>query len=108
MSDLPLFDSNLGHELKVQGMNAAAENKRDLLENVKRGVEMIARFRPDRTATADDAAKWLVDNGLDPHALGNAAGSLFLDKKVWQFTHRFTKSKRPWARGNLLRVWELK
>jgi len=108
---LPLFDYaeavRTGEQLKEHGMQLAASNNQELLDKVRVGVEQIALSRDDRTATADDAANWLVANHYSPHALKNAAGSLFKEKK-WEFTGRWIKSQRPWAHCNDIRIWRLK
>lgn len=104
---LPLFDSVASEAAKVAGMLQAADNKRSLLEFTRKGLIQIARARPDRTVSADDAAKYLADNGISVHALGNAAGSLFktddFEPAGW-----FIKSERRHAHSNLLRVWRVK
>lgn len=101
------FDAAASQQAKEQGMALAAENNHELLDFVRTGLVEIARSRPDRSVTADDAARYLVDNGFSVHALGNAAGSLFKDGKFTP-TGATVKSVRKHAHSNKLMVWRLK
>lgn len=105
--ELPLFDPKESEQLKIVGMHKAESRKFSLLEFTRKGLREIARSRPDRTVTADDAAQYLVSKGISVHALGSAAGSLFRGSE-WEFTGDLVKSQRVHAHSNLLRVWRLK
>ncbi len=107
MNQTTIFDAIKSNESKVSGMSQAAENKKSLLEFARKGLIEIARSRPDRCVTADDAQLYLVKNGISVRALGSAAGSLFKTKD-WEFTGKLVKSVRVHAHSNLLRVWRLK
>jgi hypothetical protein len=54
--------------------------------------------------TADDVQRVLIEQGISPHALGNAAGSLFRGGD-WEWTGRRVKSARVHAHANELKVW---
>lgn len=87
-------------------MALAANNRALVLECCREALIEIAKSRPNREVSADDAARWLYD--YDPHAsLGNAAGSLFRGGD-WEFTGRWTKSTRVISHANDLRIWRLK
>jgi len=107
MNDAPLFDWAEGQRRKREGQDQAADNKASLLQFVRDGLENIARGRHDRTVTADDAARYLVANGISDKALGSAAGSLFRGRQ-WEFTGQWAKSARVTNHGSDLRIWRLK
>jgi hypothetical protein len=71
------FDPGLAEKWKCKGMRAAASVHRELLAEVKAALITIADGRESRCVTADDAARWMIEQGLSPCALGNASGSLF-------------------------------
>lgn len=101
-----LFDSGASEAAKNQGMAQAAENKRSLLEYARKIAVELAKVRG--IITADDVQMELHRRGISIRALGSAAGSLFADKKVWQWTGDFVKSKRTHSHSNLLRAWRLR
>lgn len=100
------FDLALGEALKAEGIARAAQAKHDLLALGRLYCERAARSRPDRTATADDAARGFKAAGLPADALGNAAGSLFRGKR-WEFTGQWRPSRRISNHGHQNRVWRL-
>lgn len=105
--DMPLFDRQASQAAKVEGMERAAANNASLLELAKRVAVDVARRKG--AITADDVALELYQkHGISPLALGNAAGSLFKDKRVWQYTGVTVPSIRENAHGRLLRVWKLR
>ncbi len=102
-----VFDAKLGEELKNRGMNVAATKRQAVLQKARQAVKEIAISRPGRCVTADDAQRWLIQNGHHPAELGNAAGSLFRSQE-WEFTGNWTKSVRVSRHRNILRIWRLK
>jgi len=102
-----LFDLAESKTAKVAGMSQAEANKASLLRFARAGLVKIAQGRLDGEVTADDAQRFLFDNGISVHALGNAAGSLFRGKQ-WEWTGRYAKSSRAHAHANELKVWRLK
>jgi hypothetical protein len=90
---------------KETGMGYAALARAALLQQAREATIGIALARPDRTATADDAMRWLIHNGKDPAQLGPAAGSLFRGE-YWKWTGRWTKSTRVSNHSSDLRIWQ--
>lgn len=85
-------------------MGLAADNAKEQLTLARKVAASIATRREDRTVTADDVGRVLKEvYGLD--TLGPAAGSLFKTPD-WEWTGRFTKSKRVTNHSRLLRVWK--
>lgn len=103
----PIFDFDAGERLKEEGQNRAAVRRLELLQFARDGLENIARSRESREVTADDATRYLVENGESGNALGAAAGSLFRGKQ-WEFTGRWVKSEKVTNHASDLRVWRLK
>lgn len=100
------FDEALGQALKAEGIERAATAREDVLALGRELVRKAALRRPERTATADDAAFGFHVHGLPEDALGNAAGSLFRGKE-WEFTGAWSPSKRTSNHGHQNRVWRL-
>lgn len=103
--DRVTFSQELAEEARILGMRSAALSKKEVLASAQHAVRMMALSRSSRTATADDAAKFLAEAGLEP--LGNAAGSLFKGKD-WEFTGCWKASERVSNHKHLNRVWRLK
>src|SRR5208282_1269690 len=74
--DAETFNAKEGTRRRDAGMDAAAASRKIVLGVVRDACVAAALARPDRTATADDAQKWLIDQGYSSDYLGNAAGSL--------------------------------
>jgi hypothetical protein len=104
---MPLFDAGKSKAQKEIGMDLAATKRQQILAVTKAALCAIALSRSDRCVTADDAQRWLSENGYGPGSLGNAAGSLFRGG-AWEFTGRWIKSERVISHANDLRVWRLK
>lgn len=102
------FDGEEGERHRNDGMGAAAVSRKHLLCLTRHACVEAALARVDRTATADDAQKWLIDHGYSSDYLGNAAGSLFTDKDTWEFTGQWFPSQRVSNHGHKNRVWRLK
>lgn len=102
MSTLPLFDVVASERAKQEGMEQAADSKRELLEHAREIAAAIAILRGP--ITMDDVVEALVTDGYSPHALGNSAGSVFKTED-WEWTGRFIPSERVHAHGNPLREW---
>ena len=107
-NDAATFDSEEGEHRRSEGMDIAAVSRRHVLRLARRACVEAALARAGRTATADDAQKWLIDQGYSSDYLGNAAGSLFTDKDTWEFTERWAPSQRVSNHGHKNRVWRLK
>lgn len=103
MSQIGLFDAKKGEQLKDEGMDKAACNRDFDLAIARNTAVMIAQGRQDRSCTADDVQRVLIERGI---SLGNAAGSIFRGKR-WRFTGRFVKSQRVSNHASIRRVWQL-
>ena len=107
-NDAATFDSEEGEHRRREGMDIAAVSRKHVLRLSQQACVKAALARADRTATADDAQMWLIDQGYSSGYLGNAAGSLFKDKDTWEFTGRWVPSQRVSNHGHQNRVWRLK
>jgi hypothetical protein len=107
-NDAATFDSEEGEHRRSEGMDIAAVSRKDVLRLARQACVEAALARSACTATADDAQKWLIDQGYSSDYLGNAAGSLFTDKDTWEFTGRWVPSQRVSNHGHQNRVWRLK
>ena len=96
--------SELGLQLKEEGMKKAADGRPFLLEVARDTAWMIAIERGE--VTSDDVAEMMEDNGYFWSDLGNARGSVFVGKE-WKFTGRYKKSTRPSAHARDIKIWEL-
>jgi hypothetical protein len=106
--DAAIFNSDEGERRRSDGMDKAAVSRKHLLRLTQHACVEAALARADRTATADDAQKWLIDQGYSSDYLGNAAGSLFRDKDTWEFDGQWLPSQRVSNHGHKNRVWRLK
>jgi hypothetical protein len=107
-NDAAIFDSEEGEYRRSEGVDIAAVSRKHVLCLARQASVKAALARSDRTATADDAQKWLIDRGYSSDYLGNAAGSLFKDRDTWEFTGRWVPSQRVSNHGHQNRVWRLK
>jgi hypothetical protein len=105
VTSLPLFDALASEQGKTQGMKAAADGNKKLLDEARGIARQYAYCH--QTVTADDVVAELVRRGHSPNCLGNSAGSLFL-RSEFEWTGGFKKSTRVWAHSNLLREWRLR
>lgn len=107
-NDAATFDSKEGELRRSEGMEIAAVSRKHVLHLAQHACVEAAMARTGRTATADDAQKWLIDQGYSSDCLGNAAGSLFKDQGTWEFTGQWLPSQRVSNHGHKNRVWRLK
>lgn len=106
MTQTTIFDAIAANRLAAEGLSAAGRDKQVLLARAKQIAIRIATSRADRTVTMDDVCEALFNEGIDPSALGNAAGSTFKCSRHWRYTGQTVKCRRPSSHGRLLRVWE--
>lgn len=100
---MTIFHSSRGEQLRLSGMEMAADNAKEYLSLARKVAAQIARGRFDRCVTADCVGRVMkTDHGLD--SLGPAAGSLFKTGD-WEWTGKFRKSKRITNHSRLLREW---
>ena len=107
-NDAASFDGEEGERRRCDGMGVAAVSRKLVLGLARQACVEAALARANRTATADDAQKWLIDKGYSSDYLGNAAGSLFKEKDTWEFTGRTLPSRRVSNHAHQNRVWRLK
>ncbi len=99
-----LFDIPLGNKLKEDGMDIAAQNRAAELKIAKRLAIDIATQHPDRLCTIDDVQRKLIPMDIN---LGLAAGSVFKDKDLWEFTGRHIKTQRTSSHRRDIKIWRL-
>lgn len=108
MSDVAqatIFDAIAAREAAEAGIDRAAKNNPMVLELAKKKAIEIGRRQI--YVTADDVQRALVEAGLSEHDLGNAAGSVFKDKKLWYWDGVTTvASTRVSRHGALIRKWK--
>lgn len=102
---MDLFDYAAAREAGETGMAISAANKESLLEHAKGVAVEIGRRQT--FVTADDVQFALATQvpPISEEALGNAAGSLFKNKKLWRFDDRYVPCQRESSHGRMLRVW---
>lgn len=98
---LDLFNHRASARLKREGMQRAANKRRENLEMARDYARLCARKYG--TVHADIVGRWTVRRGID---LGPAAGSLFKGKE-WEWTGEWVKSSRTTNHGRMLRLWRL-
>ncbi len=99
-----IFDEIAAREAAEKGIAKAAKRDPALLELAKQ--KAIELGRRHTFVTADDVQRELIAAGYGEHDLGNAAGSLFKNKKHWVYADRTVESKRVSSHGRLIRVWQ--
>lgn len=99
-----IFDAIKANEAADAGIARAARNNSAVLDLAKR--KAIELGKRQGFVTADDVQRALVDAGLTESDLGNAAGSVFRNRKLWVYTGRTVQSKRVSRHGALIRVWQ--
>jgi hypothetical protein len=100
----PLFDAIAAREQAERGIALAADGNREVLEFAKK--KAIELGRRNKFVTADCVQRALAEMGFREHDLGNAAGSVFKDRKLWSYTGRTVQSERVSSHGRLIRVWQ--
>ena len=102
--DRVAFDLEKGELRKEQGIEQASYTRKELVELARLcAVRVAHRFGE---VTYDDVFYEMVRQGLDPTALGNAAGGIFRGKE-FIFTGRWEKSRRVSNHARVNRVWRL-
>tara|TARA_R110000824_G_scaffold245130_2_gene434136 strand:- start:535 stop:984 length:450 start_codon:yes stop_codon:yes gene_type:complete len=90
---------------KDEGMALAANNRAELLDIARAIARHLATtVHADRCVDAEDVAYVLSQRGYP--SLGNAAGSLFRNRKEWRFTGRWRNSTRVTSHARTIRIWE--
>lgn len=100
-----LWDAREAARRKDEGMALAASAKPELLAAARTIAREIVALHGE--VHMDQVAQEMERRGLDPVALGPAAGSVFKGTD-WEFAGRFVKSDRITNHSRLLRVWRLK
>ena len=99
-----LFDAARSEAAKEQGMASAAIARAELLDRSRVIARTIASMHGE--VNMDMVSMEMERIGLDPNALGPAAGNVFRGDE-WVFAGRFVKSARITNHSRLLRVWRL-
>ncbi len=94
---MTIFDARQAERLAERGKNLAADSRPELVALAK----SIAHSLP-QPVSMDDVAREMLAMGLEPSALGNAAGCLF---RGWKAVG-FIKSERVSTHGRMIRTWE--
>ncbi len=102
-----LFSLPQGKRKKAEGMTASARARNELLEEARDIARHIGRYSPEHLCTSDDVAQTFLQRGLKYADLGNAAGSIFKGKE-WEFSGRYTKSRRVSAHARDIKIWRLR
>jgi hypothetical protein len=90
-----------------KGITKAAECRNELVQQVRRHLETVARGRSNRCVTIDDAARILELTGKTARDLGNAAGAVF-KHEAWECTGLTTMSQRKSSHARRILVWRLR
>jgi hypothetical protein len=98
------FDLNEGERQKEEGIALASLPRKQLVELARLCAIRVARSFGE--VTYDDVFYEMIRQGLDPIALGNAAGGIFRGKE-FVFTGRWEKSRRVSNHARVNRVWRL-
>lgn len=106
---LEIYDAAESERLKQKGMDISAKSRKQLLRDARKIAVDLAHQNMG-LCNADDVGRyalevWEVDLAL---LLGPAMGSLFKDKKVWQFTGERVKSSRVKNHSREIKVWRLR
>ena len=101
-----LFDLPKAKKLRDAGKDRAATERRELLWRAQNLAVNTARIWG--VVTADCVYERMAALKLHPERLRNAAGSIFADKTVWEWTGEWRQSTRVSNRGRYIRVWRLK
>jgi hypothetical protein len=100
------FSSVAGQWLKQNGMRSAAFNRREVLYHARTIAVMIGLEKPDRIVHIDDVMAVLIELGIKPDRLGNAAGSVFTtgdwEPVGWRASNRIS------AHRHKSQTWRLK
>lgn len=105
VSQSTIFDAIAANEAADQGIARAATHNSTVLEAAKQQAIEIGRVKGE--VTADDVQAALMAAGWGEEDLGNAAGSVFRNPKLWLWDdNRTVKSTRVKRHGALIRVWK--
>lgn len=100
-----IFDAIAANEAADRGIARAAKHNTTVLEAAKQKAIEIGRLKGE--VTADDVQAALMEAGWREEDLGNAAGAVFRNPKIWLWDdNRTVKSTRVKRHGALIRVWK--
>lgn len=97
-----MFDAATGDQLKEAGIARASRSRAALLWFAKAIAAHAGRT--GEIVTADTVQRELKRQGHDPSDLGNAAGALFRDRKLWTCVG-FRNSARTKRQSGTIREW---
>lgn len=93
-----------GEQLKLEGMDLAAGNRKEQLDKARDVARTLAMTRVSRTLSIDDVL-YVMHQLYNVSSLGPATGSVFKTAE-WRFTGAWVKSKRVSNHGRMVRVWQ--
>lgn len=94
-----------GTQMKLEGLERASSHHAVDLRRAQQIAELIAGL--GKPITADEVREaFKVHQGRELQ-IGNAIGSLFTNKKKWEYVGR-VRSKRPSSHTRYLSQWQLK
>jgi hypothetical protein len=99
------FDLPKGLIRKEVGIERASSIREEALEYAKAIAYEIAMGRVSRECTIDDVQRVLMPENIK---LGMAAGAVFRDKGVWEFTGRYAKSPRVSNHARHNKIWRVR
>lgn len=102
------FDLPEGERQKEKGIAHATTNKSELLRHAQAVAEQIAASRASRKVSIDCVMRQLIEEGFTPADLGKAAGSVFRNNLIWEFTGEYIKTKRITSHARPVGVWKLR
>jgi hypothetical protein len=102
--DRVTFDLEAATSRRDQGLAQASLTRKHLLELARLAAVRVARRCGE--LTYDDVFFELLNEGVDPTPLGNAAGCVFRGNE-FKFTGRWEKSRRVSNHARVNRVWRL-
>jgi hypothetical protein len=100
----PQFSLFVAEHFRDHGIARAASTREALLDEARAIAVRICKTRGE--VTYDDVYLEMLERGLKPENIGNAAGSLFRGSQ-FRFTGRWSKSTRVSNHARVNRVWRL-
>ena len=101
--DSVTFSRSLSQLAKEHGLQSSADSRKRILDTAKEVARSLARMHG--RVDADMVQAELMQIGITPEDLGNAAGSIFRGKH-WRCVGR-KPSTRVSRHGNEIRIWSL-
>tara|TARA_R100000388_G_C7239180_1_gene160040 strand:+ start:1229 stop:1612 length:384 start_codon:yes stop_codon:yes gene_type:complete len=101
-----IFDFYEAKRRKEEGMDRAAQAKKELLQHARDIAVWYAKNEGNGYCCSDDVAMVMQKLELDYSELGMAAGSIFKSKE-WEYSGFNRKTKRVVAHAREIKIWRL-